>query len=66
MRERERERESFAPSMMPMWRAAKNSLPSKVNLVRRKIIQDDCCDLCKEHKEDVKHALYSYPKLECF
>ena len=25
-----------------MWRAAKNSLPSKVNLVHCKIIQDDC------------------------
>lgn len=49
-----------------VWRAAKNSLPSKENLVRRKIIQDAYCDLCREHKEAVKHALYSYPKLEEF
>ena len=49
-----------------IWRAAKNSLPSKVKLVCRKIIQDDYCDLCREHKEDVKHALYSCPKLEEF
>ena len=49
-----------------VWRATKNSLPSKANLVHRKIIQHDCCDLCREHKKDVKHALYSYPKLEDF
>ena len=49
-----------------VWRAAKNSLPSKENLVRRKIIQDECCEQCREHKEDVKHALYSCPKLEDF
>ena len=29
-----------------VWRVAKNSLPSKENMVCRKIIQDTCCDLC--------------------
>ena len=42
----------------------KNSLPTKDNLVRRKIIQDGCCDACREHTEDVNHALYSCPKLD--
>lgn len=46
-----------------VWKAVKNSQPSKENLVRRKIIQDNCCDLCREHKEDVKHAIYNCPKL---
>ena len=47
-----------------VWRATKNSLPSKDNLVQRKIIQDACYDACREHTEDLKHALYSCPKLE--
>uniref|UniRef100_A0A7N2KWK8 Reverse transcriptase zinc-binding domain-containing protein n=1 Tax=Quercus lobata TaxID=97700 RepID=A0A7N2KWK8_QUELO len=46
-----------------VWRATKNSLPTKDNLVRRKIIQNGRCDVCREHTEDVKHALYSCPKL---
>ncbi|XP_023884969.2 uncharacterized protein LOC111997138 [Quercus suber] len=47
-----------------VWRAAKNSLPTKKNLVRRQIIKEDYCDLCREHQEDVKHDLYSFPKLD--
>ncbi|KAL0007018.1 hypothetical protein SO802_008520 [Lithocarpus litseifolius] len=47
-----------------VWRATKNSFPSKDNLVRRKIIQDGCCDAPREYTEDVKHTLYSYPKLD--
>ena len=47
-----------------VWRATKNSLPSKDNLVRQKIIQDAGCEACRKHNEDVKHALYSCLKLE--
>ena len=47
-----------------VWRATKNSLPIKDNLVRRKIIQDGCCDASREHNEDMNHALYSCPKLD--
>ena len=47
-----------------VWRATKKSLPSKDNLVQRKIIQDAYYDACQEHIEDVKHALYSCSKLE--
>ena len=47
-----------------VWRATKNSLPTKDNLVRRKIIQNGCCDACREHTEDVKYAVYSCPKLD--
>ena len=46
-----------------VWKATKNSLPTKDNLVRRKIIQNGSYDVCREHMEDVKHALYSCPKL---
>ena len=29
------------------WKACKNALPTKLNLVRHKIITDGCCDACK-------------------
>nr|POE68233.1 hypothetical protein CFP56_26128 [Quercus suber] len=28
------------------WKACKDSLPTKTNLVRRKVITEDCCDAC--------------------
>ena len=33
-----------------VWRACKNSLPTKANLVHRKIITDSLCDICKQHQ----------------
>lgn len=42
-----------------LWRACKNSLPSKSNLVRRKMIQDHTCDRCLGPSESVIHALWS-------
>ncbi|KAK9990437.1 hypothetical protein SO802_025422 [Lithocarpus litseifolius] len=46
------------------WRAVPNSLPAKQNLVKRKIIQGDGCDVCHDNREDVLHALYKCPRLE--
>ena len=42
-----------------VWRACQNSLPTKMNLVKRRLIMDDKCD---QH-EDVHSALYLCPKL---
>ena len=47
-----------------VWKACKNSLPTKVNLVRRKVITDGLCDKCKQGPEDVVHALYGCPTLD--
>lgn len=47
-----------------LWRSCRNSLPTKDNLMRRKIISEDRCEQCKSHKEDVLNALYSCPKLK--
>ena len=47
-----------------MWRACRDSLPTKSNLVRRKVLMDDKCDCCKMIREDVVHALYSCSKLK--
>lgn len=41
-----------------MWRAAKDALPSKQNLARRKIALDETCSLCDEQQESVMHVLW--------
>ena len=46
-----------------LWRACKNALPSKTNLVRRQVIPDALCEVCKTHHEDIIHALYLCPLL---
>ena len=47
-----------------VWRACKNSLPTKVNMVCRKITSDGLCEICKQQDEDVMHALYRCPALQ--
>ena len=39
------------------WRACRNILPTRVNLVHKKIIQDNRCELCKFEVETGIHAL---------
>nr|POE73187.1 putative ribonuclease h protein [Quercus suber] len=46
-----------------LWRALKNSIPTKLNLRRRTILADDWCDQCKGATEDVIHVLWSCPLL---
>ena len=46
-----------------VWRATKNSLPTKTNLVQRKIITSSTCESCQQANEDVCHALFHCPKL---
>ena len=40
------------------WKACKDSLPTKTNLISRKVITEGCCDACKLHQEDVFHAFF--------
>ena len=47
-----------------IWRASKNSLPTKQNLVKRKVLNEDYCDHYQTQHEDTLHVLYLYPKLE--
>ncbi|KAK9999971.1 hypothetical protein SO802_019574 [Lithocarpus litseifolius] len=47
-----------------IWRACKNSLPTKANLFRRKIIPDGRCEICKQEDEDIMHAFYRCPALQ--
>ena len=41
-----------------MWRALKESLPTKGNLFSRHITPDKVCSLCEEHLEDTIHCLW--------
>ena len=43
-----------------LWRACTNSLPTKENLMKRKIIQDSSCPRCSNCSESVEHALWNY------
>ena len=40
------------------WRACNDILPTKYNLVKRKIITDDKCHICTREVESVTHALW--------
>ena len=42
-----------------LWKACSNSLPTKENLMKRKILQDSMCQRCLNGSEDVVHSLWS-------
>ena len=42
-----------------LWKACTNSLPTKVNLMRKKILTNPQCHLCGKHPEDTLHALWA-------
>ena len=48
-----------------IWRACENSLPTKCNLVHRKVIYDHTCDCCLVSLESPIHADWSCPELDC-
>lgn len=41
-----------------LWKACHNSLPTKLNLFKRKVVSDPWCPICKLHEESVEHALW--------
>ncbi|XP_050249079.1 uncharacterized protein LOC126696367 [Quercus robur] len=45
-----------------LWKSCTNSLPTKENLRKRTIIQENVCHLGSDHLEDVKHALWGCSK----
>ena len=45
-----------------VWRACRDALPTKSNLLTRKVIQEDICESCREASKTVGHVLWSYPK----
>ena len=47
-----------------LWRACKNSLPTKANLFKQTIIGNPVCERCKAAPETAFHALWSCPILD--
>ena len=47
-----------------MWRACRNTLPTKTTLLRRTIIDNPLCDHCHATNEDPLHALWACSKLD--
>jgi hypothetical protein len=46
------------PMKMFMWRACHNLLPTRVNLVKRKVIDNALCPCCGRENETVLHVLW--------
>lgn len=42
-----------------LWKACNNSLPTKENLLKRKILQELVCHRCSRESKNVVHALWS-------
>ena len=42
-----------------IWKACSNSLPTKENLMKRRVVQDTVCQRCSNDSEDVVHSLWS-------
>ncbi len=49
---------------MFMWRALKDSLPTKLNLKRRHILKDPVCELCQSTTEDILHMVWRCPQVQ--
>lgn len=48
-----------------IWRACENSLPTKCNLVRHKVISNHTCDHCLGPLEIPIHAIWAVPSFDC-
>ena len=46
-----------------LWRATSDALPSRVNLMKRKVFSDATCQVCGSEPETSLHALWQCPKL---
>jgi hypothetical protein len=44
-----------------LWRACHNLLPTKVNLCRQKVVEDNLCSCCTREAESVIHVLWCCP-----
>ena len=47
-----------------VWRACKEALPTKRNLLRRKITTSALCENCRVSEEDYAHAIFYCPNLQ--
>ena len=46
-----------------LWKACSNALPTKENLLKRRITTEDTCHQCSSHSKSVLHALWDCASL---
>uniref|UniRef100_A0A2N9I5D1 Reverse transcriptase domain-containing protein n=1 Tax=Fagus sylvatica TaxID=28930 RepID=A0A2N9I5D1_FAGSY len=46
------------------WRASREALPTRVNLMKRRIPLDPLCENCRNSQEDVLHAVWACPLIQ--
>ncbi|XP_042964722.1 uncharacterized protein LOC122298944 [Carya illinoinensis] len=49
---------------MLIWRACHESLPTKLNLFKKRIVESPFCPVCQLEQESVMHALWSYASVQ--
>jgi hypothetical protein len=47
-----------------LWKTCQNLLPTKQNLLRKRVVEDDLCPCCKIQEESIIHALWSCPSTQ--
>ena len=47
-----------------VWKACSNALPVKLNLVKRKFLEEDVCQVCNKESETISHALWECEVLQ--
>ena len=45
-----------------VWRSCRDILPTKTNLIRWKLLQDDICDECRNKEKTPNHVLWNCQK----
>jgi hypothetical protein len=43
-----------------LWKAVNNILPTRVNLFKRKVVEDPMCQCYKQEEETIIHVLWTY------
>lgn len=46
-----------------LWKAVSNTLPTRLNLFKRRVIEDPMCPVCKREAKLVAHVLWSCPAI---
>jgi hypothetical protein len=49
------------PVKLFLWHACKNILPTRMNLVKRRVVEDGICPCCWKEEETIVHVLWLCP-----
>ncbi|KAF5458381.1 hypothetical protein F2P56_022412 [Juglans regia] len=50
-----------AATKLFMWRAVSDLLPTRKNLLKKKIVEDPLCPICNSNEETISHVMWSCP-----